>query len=112
MRIWDLPPEVLCRKHLLGEHAELHAIWNILTGDMSGYRSHPETRRWEGKLKALYQRHRLLVLEMEKRGYRHFSELDPEKATGKEVQDELLDTVERQKEILRNKHCGCFIDTP
>jgi hypothetical protein len=24
MRIWDLPPERLCRQHLLGEHREGH----------------------------------------------------------------------------------------
>ncbi len=31
MRIWDIPPKLLCRNHLLGEHRELHAIWSILT---------------------------------------------------------------------------------
>lgn len=30
MRIWDIHPSLLCRKHLLGEHRELHAIWSIL----------------------------------------------------------------------------------
>ena len=31
MRTWDIPPEKLCRQHLLGEHRELHAIWSIIT---------------------------------------------------------------------------------
>jgi len=31
MRIWDIPANKLCTKHLLGEHSELHGLWNILT---------------------------------------------------------------------------------
>ncbi|NCS72473.1 MAG: pyrimidine dimer DNA glycosylase, partial [Candidatus Magasanikbacteria bacterium] len=31
MRVWDIHPKYLCRKHLLGEHRELHGLWNILT---------------------------------------------------------------------------------
>lgn len=26
MRMWMLPPETMCRKHLLGEHVELHML--------------------------------------------------------------------------------------
>lgn len=58
MRIWDLDPAILCRQHLLGEHRELHGLWNILVREQQGqgtggYANHPETRRWEGRLKAL-----------------------------------------------------------
>ena len=56
MRIWDIPANKLCTKHLLGEHSELHGLWNILTQNKSGYSRHPETLRWKGKL-ALYLRH-------------------------------------------------------
>src|SRR5450756_2984977 len=69
MRIWDVPPDRLCRNHLLGEHAELHAIWSILTQGKSGFANHPETLRWKGKLKALYSRHERLADEMALRGY-------------------------------------------
>jgi len=31
MRIWDVHVKHLRRKHLLGEHRELHDLWNILT---------------------------------------------------------------------------------
>jgi hypothetical protein len=110
MRIWDVGPEMLCRNHLLGEHRELHGLWNVLTRDLRGYRSHPETRRWEGKLAALYARHQELVVEMARRGYRHASPLDPALATGSSSQDELIDTVARQHEILREKPCDCPID--
>jgi len=108
MRIWDIDPSRLCRAHLLGEHRELHGLWNILTLDRRGYRSHPETRRWEGKLAALYRRHESLVREMERRGYRHRSELDADLATGSDLQDVFVDSVERQLELLRLKGCDCW----
>lgn len=107
MRIWDIDPAQLCRSHLLGEHRELHGLWNILTLDLQGYRSHPETRRWEGKLAALFRRHESLVAEMTRRGYSHHSELDPELATGLDTQDEFVDPVGRQMDILRMKRCSC-----
>jgi hypothetical protein len=111
MRIWDLPVDRLCQKHLLGEHSELHALWTILTQNRRGYSRHPETLRWKGKLKALFLRHQLQVKEMEKRGYHHQSHLDPSLATGSSVQDELVDTLREQEEILRKKNCRCRPET-
>lgn len=108
MRIWDLPPKVLCRQHLLGERRELHAVWNILTKNKKGYSRHPEVIRWRGKLKALFLRHNQLVLEMEKRGYKHNSFLDEKFAKGDSVQNEFLDSLKKQKQILKNKGCLCF----
>lgn len=109
MRIWDVAPDILCRNHLLGEHRELHGLWNILTRDLRGYRGHPETRRWEGKLAALHCRHEALVAEMDRRGYRHASPLDRDLATGSDVQDAYVDPPERQREILSAKPCDCPI---
>ena len=109
MRIWDLAPERLCRPHLLGEHRELHALWNILSQDKRGYRHHPETRRWEGKLAALYARHEDLVAEMTRRGYRHATPLDPSLATGAAVQTDYVDSPERQAELLSAKTCECLL---
>ena len=107
MRIWDVPPRDLCRNHLLGEHRELHGLWNILTRGLTGYRSHPETRRWEGKLAALYRRHEALVTEMSRRGYDHHSPLDPELATGATEQDTYVDPPDVQRRILTAKPCDC-----
>lgn len=107
MRIWDLPPEQLCRQHLLGEHRELHALWTILTEGKAGYAQHPETRRWRGKLLALYRRHGALVAEMERRHHRHASLIDPRLATGAGVQDEFINTSEEQAAVLRGKGCTC-----
>ena len=109
MRIWDVDPALLCRNHLLGEHRELHAVWAILTERKRGYRSHPETRRWEGRLAALYRRHEALVAEMRRRGYRHASPLDPALATGATVQDVFVDPPARQMELLRARRCGCRV---
>ena len=109
LRIWDLPPQRLCRAHLLGEHRELHGLWNILTADKAGYRRHPETLRWEGRLAALYARHAALVAEMEARGYRHASPLDERLATGRAAQDVYVDTPEAQVELLRAKQCECDV---
>lgn len=111
MRIWDLPVDRLCRKHLLGEHSELHALWSILTRNRRGYSRHPETLRWRGKLKALFLRHQQQVGEMEKRGYRHQSPLEPSLASGSSVQDKLVTTLEEQRAILRNKNCECRVGT-
>ncbi len=109
MRIWDLEPEKLCRQHLLGEHRELHAIWCIITEDKKGYRNHPEVKRWEEKLCALYHRHEQLMDEMLKRRYRHNSPLDVELAVGKKVQDEYVDAISEQLEILKEKCCDCRV---
>ncbi|MDB5182174.1 MAG: hypothetical protein JWP13_937 [Candidatus Saccharibacteria bacterium] len=112
MRVWDVPPKDLCRAHLLGEHRELHGLWNILTHNKAGYSKHPETLRWVGKEQALYNRHEQLVSEMKQRGYNHATPLDKQLATGQSVQDVFVNTLEEQREILRQKPCGCYLTAP
>ncbi len=109
MRIWDIPPEKLCRNHLLGEHRELHAIWSILIHHKRGYAHHPETMRWKGKQKALFLRHEALVTEMMSRGYRHQSPLEIQYATGEDQQNILVDSYEEQIHLLQQKKCGCMV---
>ncbi len=109
MRVWDIPPKNLCREHLLGEHREVHAIWSVLTENKKGYSKHPETLRWRGKLKALFLRHELLIKEMKRRGYNHKSPLDKKFAKGKGIQIEYLHSPREQREILRQKPCGCLL---
>ena len=107
MRIWDVPPRLLCRQHLLGEHRELHGLWNIVSQGKRGYSRHPETVRWEGKLAALFARHEQLVEEMKRRGYRHASPLDPALATGHATQDVFVTPLKEQRSLLRGKPCEC-----
>ncbi len=107
MRVWDVPPKELCDRHLLGEHRELHAVWTILTKNRGGYRRHPETLRWEGRLAALYRRHERLVREMGARGFRHRSPLDRTRATGASRQTRKLESLAAQRRRLAAKPCAC-----
>lgn len=111
MRVWDVSPRTLCRKHLLGEHRELHGLWNILTKHKGkgGYSKHPETLRWVGKLAALYNRHEALVKEMTRRGYQHASPLNKRLAKGSARQSAFVDPPAAQKRILKEKPCDCPI---
>jgi hypothetical protein len=112
VRIWDVPPSHLCRQHLLAEHRELHGLWNILTvhDGSGGYSRHPETRRWAGKTGALFERHRQLVEEFERRGYRHRSPLDRRLAGGAWTQRSVVTPVAEQLRILDDKPCDCPLD--
>lgn len=91
----------------MGEHRELHAIWNVLVLEKKGYAKHPETMRWRGKLKALFARHEALVEEMSRRGYRHRSPLAKSDARGEGIQDAFVDSIEEQVKILKKKPCDC-----
>jgi hypothetical protein len=110
VRVWDVPPHILCRAHLLGEHRELHATWTILTEGKRGYARHPEVLRWQGKLRALFLRHDALVEEMTARGYNHRTPLDEVLATGASVQDAFVDAIDVQFELLRAKGCACRVE--
>jgi Pyrimidine dimer DNA glycosylase len=108
VRIWDVDVRLLCDRHLLGEHRELHAIWTVHTEDRRGYARHPETLRWRGRLAALYARHEAQVAEMGRRGFRHASPLDPARATGDATQGEFLDPRDVQLDRLAQQGCGCI----
>ena len=66
-------PRVMCRQHLLGEHAEIHMFIGTISREKSvkGYLQ-------KGLLEVhnLYLRHEELVEEMKRRGYVHCSDLD------------------------------------
>ena len=111
MRVWDIHPKHLCRKHLLAEHRELHGLWNILTkhAGKGGYSHHPETLRWVGKQKALYLRHEALIEEFNRRGYNHQTPLDKKFATGSGNQSVFINTANEQKVILSEKPCECLL---
>jgi len=112
MRIWDVPVGCLCREHLLAEHRELHAIWNIVIKQKQGYSKHPEVLRWHGRLGALWERHEEQRREMSRRGYVHRSPLElseiPRRHRGNR-QTVLLESIESQKRKLELKGCECKI---
>ena len=105
MRVWDISPIRLCRKHLLGEHREIHAIFSIIYYGKKGYSHHPETLRWVGKLKALRKRHEATVKEMLRRGYKHHSPLPRVNDYGEQY--EYVNSIYEQFEILMTKECEC-----
>ena len=108
MRVWDLSPEMLCDKHLGGEHREIHAVYNILTMGHSGYSHHPETKRWAGKVDALVRRHDTIAREMVRRGVNHKSPLTS--IGDMDTQDKLVNTIEEQITRIRSKGCKCRLE--
>lgn len=72
MRMWMTPPETMCRKHLLGEHVELHMFVGTVRKGIS-----VEGFLAKGLLEpaSVYARHEDLVDEMTRRGYEHKSPL-------------------------------------
>jgi len=70
MRMWMVDPKLLCRKHLLGEHGEIHKHrHNFVKG-------HRITGRIEGNAvepMSMESRHDELAKEMVARGYNHQS---------------------------------------
>ena len=72
MRMWLVDPKKLCRKHLLGEHLEMHYFKGTITKGKSirGYvlKGLVETNK-------IKERHDALAKEMKDRGYKHQSEM-------------------------------------
>ena len=71
MRMWMVEPKLLCRKHLLGEHSELHKFVPSFKKKMSvaGRIGHIELSRYR-------ERHDELAVEMVYRGYIHKSPIE------------------------------------
>ncbi len=66
-------PRILCRQHLLGEHAEIHMFIGAISRGKSikGY-----LEKGLLEVHSLHNRHERLVREMKLRGYRHNSDID------------------------------------
>ncbi len=103
MRVWDLHPGYLSRQSLLGQHAEIHALFAVLTGGGRGYASHPETLRWRNHQNLLAARHDLTVKEMRLRGFNHASPLEGP-GDGSHEALQYVDLPGRQFALLREKY--------
>jgi hypothetical protein len=74
MRMWMIDPKLLCQKHLLGEHCELHKhLHNFHKGHSVKGRYVPVIQI---ELCSLQERHDALAKEMAERGYNHQSPLN------------------------------------
>ncbi len=73
MRMWMVDPKLMCRKHLLGEHVEIHMfVSTILSGkSIKGYIKNNLIEPSK-----ILERHEELVEEMKRRGYKHNSPLN------------------------------------
>ena len=75
MRMWMVSPRIMCRKHLLGEHVELH----MFVGTMKKRKSllgYVRNNLVEPIL--IFERHEEIAEEMRIRGYNHKSPIDKE----------------------------------
>jgi len=72
MRMWMVDPKKMCRKHLLGEHVEIHMkAGTLLRGrSIDGFLD-----RGLLEPQSAQKRHDALVAEMQSRGYTHHSPL-------------------------------------
>ena len=72
MRMWMVNPRLLCPRHLLGEHLELHMLVGTLRKgrSISGF-----LRDGLVEVQSVRQRHRELAEEMASRGMNHQSPL-------------------------------------
>lgn len=73
MRMWMVPPELMCKKHLIGEHGELHKFlhnWqkrHSVAGRVADNQMEPLSYK---------ERHDALAEEMLRRGGNHKSPLE------------------------------------
>src|SRR5580765_547330 len=72
MRMWGVPAALLCRKHLVGEHLEMHMFVGAIQRGTS-VRGYAAQRILDTRL--LKSRHDELATEMRARGYLHHSPL-------------------------------------
>jgi len=99
-RMWLVDPKKLCRQHLLGEHKELHQLVGSLRKGKS-IKGHIEKGQVE--IHSIEKRHKELVKEMLRRGYKHQSVLKKFKSfkAGK------INILENERELERRcKNCG------
>lgn len=72
MRMWMVPPALMCNKHLLGEHVEIHMLEGCIKQghSLTGY-----IEKGLIDLSKIDSRHRELVAEMKRRDFSHHSPL-------------------------------------
>jgi len=72
MRMWNVDPALLCNKHLLGEHVEMHMFAGCIK---KGKNLRGFVEKGLVEVDNIKKRHTALVEEMECRGMNHKSDL-------------------------------------
>jgi len=98
VRMFNNDPKTMCRKHLLGEHGEIHKFRHNFI------KKHNMNKRIQlGQIKPsqMKQRHDLLSKEMLSRGYNHNSSYEqPDINYLTEKEKELMNSFDKCKECL------------
>ena len=106
--MWMVPPKILCRKHLLGEHVELHMlVGSIRRGkNLTGFRNLVET-------KSITERHAELTEEMYRRCYTHRTPMvyDDKLNFGSVNRDESFRELQNRCEDCRNRILSFMIES-
>ena len=110
MRMWMVDPKLLCDKHLLGEHGELHKhIHSFRKGHKVDKRFYPVVQI---QFKGYRERHDILALEMVRRGMNHKSPL-PELPNFRRIYPEYYNKkvdVDISLTDLRNRCKKCSVE--
>jgi hypothetical protein len=108
MRMWGVPVEVLCNKHLCGEHHEMHMFAGSLR---IGTRLDGFIRNNCLSLRHIKSRHDLLAAEMLERGLTHNSPLkEIEESLYKNILPHLRDRIldeDESRELLLSRCEEC-----
>ena len=109
MRVYDLPEDCQCYRHLNGMHHEIHTIYGVHLKGLKGYSHHPETIRWQGRLWALRLKHDRVVTELQRRwpDYQHRSPLTLVFDCAE--YPPRINSLEEQITDLVDKGCGCIL---
>ena len=102
--MWMVDPKVLCRKHLLGEHLELHMMKAHLKlgRKIDGFVAHNCVQP-----KSIGVRHKALAAEMVSRGYKHASPLQQPTIAAHQHPEAKVDAVASLVDLLnRCEECA------
>lgn len=94
MRMWMIDPKKLCRKHLLGEHGEIHKHrHNFVKGHKIG------GRKGQIEPMSMQERHDELAKEMLMRGYNHKSPYTQPNLSHYDLDGFIVDREESEKDL-------------
>lgn len=105
MRMWMVEPKLLCRKHLLGEHSEIHKHRHVFEKGWSIAKRivlpNPQIEPI-----SMQKRHNELVKEMKARGYNHQSPFKQPSLSKYDIKA-LKKVIVNKEHSLNDLHCRC-----
>lgn len=105
MRMWMVEPRLLCRKHLLGEHSEIHKHRHVFEKGWS-IDKRIELPNPQIEPLSMESRHDEIVKEMKLRGYNHQSPFK-QPSLSKYNLKVLKCAIVNKEHSLNDLHCRC-----